>query len=43
MNHWAFVIAAYVVGLGGTAGLLAWALLTCRKAEDQAERITRRP
>ena len=43
MNQWAFVIAAFAVSLGGTGGLLAWALLACRKAEDQAERITRRP
>jgi hypothetical protein len=43
MNQWAFVIAAYAVFLGGTGGLLLWSLLACRKAEDQAERIGRRP
>jgi hypothetical protein len=43
MNQWSFVIAAYSVFLGGTGGLLAWSLLACRRAEDQATRITRRP
>ncbi|WP_300974671.1 hypothetical protein [Sphingomonas sp. LHG3406-1] len=42
MNQWAFVIAAYVVTLGGTAGLLGWSLIACRQAEDRAERIGRR-
>jgi hypothetical protein len=43
VNQWAFVIAAYAVFLGGTSGLLLWSLLACRKAENQAERIGRRP
>ncbi|WP_344697302.1 hypothetical protein [Sphingomonas rosea] len=43
MNQWAYVIAAYTVALGGTAGLLAWALAACRRAEEQADRIGRRP
>jgi hypothetical protein len=43
MNQWAFVIAAYSVFLGGTGGLLTWAWLSCRKAEDQAGRFGRRP
>lgn len=42
MNQWAFVIAAYAVFLGGTGGLLGWALLTCRRAEDKAEKLSRR-
>jgi hypothetical protein len=43
MNQWAFVIAAYVVFLTGSGGLLAWSLLACRRAEQQAERIGNRP
>jgi heme exporter protein CcmD len=43
MNQWAFVIAAYAVTLLGLAGLVAWAWLSCREAEDQAERLGRRP
>lgn len=42
MNQWAFVIAAYAVTLAGTAGLIVWSLVSCRRAEDQAERIGRR-
>ncbi|WP_338504368.1 heme exporter protein CcmD [Sphingomonas kaistensis] len=42
MNQWAFVIAAYAVFLIGVGGLLAWSLLTCRSAEDQAEKLSRR-
>ena len=43
MNQWAFVIAAFAVTFLGVAGLLAWAYLSCRKAEDLAERLGRRP
>jgi heme exporter protein CcmD len=43
MNQWAFVIAAYGVFLISLAGLIGWALLSCRTAEEQAERLGRRP
>ena len=43
MNQWAFVIAAYLLTLLAIAGLLGWALLACRRAEDQAEKLGRRP
>ena len=39
MNQWAFVIAAYAVTIGATAGLLGWSLLSCRRAEGRAERL----
>ena len=39
MNQWAFVIAAYAVTLGGTGGIIAWALASMRRAEAQAERL----
>jgi hypothetical protein len=42
MNQWAFVIAAYAVFLAGAGGLLAWSLLACRAAEQQAEKLSRR-
>lgn len=42
MNQWAFVIAAYAVTFAGMAGLLGWALLSCRRAEAEAERLGRR-
>ena len=42
MNQWAFVIAAYAVTLGGTGGLLGWAWVAMRRAEDRAERLSDR-
>jgi len=42
MNHWAFVTAAYVVALGGTVALLAWAYATMRRAEAAAEATKRK-
>lgn len=42
MNQWAFVIAAYAMTLGGTCGLLTWALASMRRAESQAERLRER-
>jgi hypothetical protein len=42
MSHWPFVIAAYVVTLGGTFGLLTWAWTSMRSAEKKAERLSRR-
>ena len=41
MNAWPFVIAAYAVTLAGTAGLLAWAAVTMRVAEAQADSLKR--
>jgi len=43
MNHWPFVLAAYGLTLGGTLGLLAWAWLSMRAAENAAERLKQRP
>ena len=42
MNHWAFVIAAYAIVLGGTAILLFASLSAMRKAEARADEVTRR-
>ncbi len=42
MNHWAFIIAAYAVVLGGTAILLLLSLQAMRKAEARAEEVTRK-
>lgn len=33
MNHWAFVIGAYAVTLGGTGALLLASFLAMRRAE----------
>lgn len=42
MNQWAFVIAAYAVVFAGASGLIAWAWLSMRKAEAEAEAVKRR-
>ena len=42
MNHWAFVIAAYAVAVGGTAALVLWASATMRRAERRVDELRRR-
>jgi hypothetical protein len=42
MNHWSFVIAAYVIAIVGTVGLLAWAYVTMRRAEAAADELKRK-
>jgi hypothetical protein len=39
MSPWPFVIASYVVGVGGTLALAAWAWASMRKAERAAEKL----
>jgi len=41
VNPWPFVIAAYSVCLSVTGALLAWALLSMRRAEKAANALTR--
>jgi hypothetical protein len=38
MNQWAFVTAAYVVGIGGTILTTLWAYIAMRRAERKGER-----
>jgi hypothetical protein len=42
MSHWAFVAAAYAVTVAATAALLAWALVSMRRAEADAEQLRSR-
>lgn len=42
MNHWPFIITAYVIVLGGSAALVIWAWLSMRSAEQSADDATRR-
>ncbi|MEE4453497.1 hypothetical protein [Novosphingobium resinovorum] len=37
MNPWTFVVAAYVVGVGATLGMVAWSLLSMRRAEKRRD------
>ena len=43
MNPWPFVAAAYAIALGGTLLLVLWSWLSMRRAEAEAERLSRRP
>ncbi|MFK4871478.1 hypothetical protein [Novosphingobium sp. ZW T3_23] len=42
MDPWAFVVAAYVVGLGATAAMVLWSLYTMRRAEKRRDEARRR-
>jgi hypothetical protein len=42
MNHWPFIVAAYVIAIGGTAGLAWWSFATMRRAEATANALTER-
>ena len=41
MNPWPFVTAAYVVAIGLTGALVAWAYLSMRRAEAKADALKR--
>ncbi len=38
LDQWTFVTAAYVVGIGGTVAMIAWAWISMRAAERRRER-----
>lgn len=38
LNQWHFVVAAYVIGVGGTAALLVQSWLAMRRAEARREK-----
>jgi hypothetical protein len=39
MNHWPFIIAAYLIAIGGTGGLTLWSLAAMRRAEAAADAL----
>ena len=41
MNHWPFIYAAYGIGLVGTIVLTAWSWLAMRRAEAEADKLSR--
>ena len=41
MNQWAFVAAAYGLAALAIAGLVAWAWISMRRAEQAAEAVRR--
>jgi len=42
MNHWPFIIASYVLTLGGTGGVLLRAWLAMRAAETKSDELRRK-
>lgn len=42
MNHWPFIIAAYAIAIAGTVAVTALSFLRMRRAERQADALTRR-
>lgn len=42
MDPWTFVVAAYVIGVGATLGMVAWSLLTMRSAEKRRDEARKR-
>jgi hypothetical protein len=41
MSHWPFIIASYIIGIGGTAALALWSWIAMRSAEGDADRLGR--
>ena len=41
LDHWNFVLAAYVVGVAGTLAVVGWSWLAMRRAEARRDRIRR--
>lgn len=38
LDQWAFVWAAYAIGVAGTLGMVAWSWLSMRRAEQRRDR-----
>ena len=42
MDPWAFVVASYAIGVGATAAMIAWSLLSMRRAEKRRDEARKR-
>ena len=42
IDAWRFVLAAYAIGVGGTAVLILWSWIAMRRAERRRERSRRK-
>lgn len=38
MDPWTFVVASYAIGIGATVAMVAWALLTMKRAEKRRDK-----
>lgn len=41
LDQWNFVVAAYVVGVGGTLAMIAWSWLAMKRAEARRDAVKR--
>lgn len=41
MNHWPFIIGAYVIAFAATAGLTWWSWASMRAAEADVDKLSR--
>lgn len=39
MDAWTFIIASYAVGVGATAAMIVWSLLSMRRAEKRRDEV----
>lgn len=42
LDPWSFVIAAYVIGVGGTVTMIVWSWISMRLAEKRREKSRER-
>ncbi|MEO1045318.1 MAG: hypothetical protein AAFX04_07775 [Pseudomonadota bacterium] len=42
MNQWSYVIAVYILGIGGSVAIIAWCLMAQRRAEKRLEELKRK-
>lgn len=42
LDPWSFVLAAYAIGLLGTAGMIGWSWLSMRRAEKRRDESRKR-
>ncbi len=42
MDPWTFVVAAYAIGVGGTAFMVGWSLITMKRAEKRRDEARKR-
>lgn len=42
MDPWTFVVASYVVGVGATLAMIAWSLLSMKRAEKRRDEARKR-
>ena len=42
LDQWDFVVAAYIVGVGGTLAMVAWSWIGMKRAEKRRDEVKRK-